>query len=73
MPHAQSRPLEGFAVLNDRPVACQIRGPTDPQGDRWHGEAVTDEVFHPQAVPPPYPAASAATHQSRPLGGFGAI
>ena len=31
-----------------------------------------DEVFHPQAVPP-YPAASAATHQSRPLGGFGAI
>ena len=39
-----SLPLEGFAVLNDRPVACQIRGPTDPQGDRWHGEAVTDEV-----------------------------
>ena len=31
-------------MLNDRPVACQIRGPTDPQGDRWHGEAVTDEV-----------------------------
>ena len=30
--------------MNDRPVACQIRGPTDPQGDRWHGEAVTDEV-----------------------------
>ena len=29
--------------MNDRPVACQIRGPTDPQGDRWHGEAVTDE------------------------------
>ena len=21
-------------MLNDRPVACQIRGPTDPQGDR---------------------------------------
>ena len=39
-----SLPLEGFAVLNDRPVACQIRGPTAPQGDRWHGEAVTDEV-----------------------------
>ena len=39
-----SLPLEGSAVLNDRPVACQIRGPTDPQGDRWHGEAVTDEV-----------------------------
>ena len=34
----------GSAVLNDRPVACQTRGPTDPQGDRWHGEAVTDEV-----------------------------
>ena len=31
-------------MLNDRPVACQIREPTDPQGDRWHGEAVTDEV-----------------------------
>ena len=30
----QSLPLEGFAVLNDTPVACQIRGPTDPQGDR---------------------------------------
>ena len=28
-----SLPLEGFAVLNDRPVACQIREPTDPQGD----------------------------------------
>ena len=40
----QSLPLEGSAVLNDRPVACQTRGPTDPQGDRWHGEAVTDEV-----------------------------
>ena len=23
-----------FAVLNDRPVACQTRGPTDPQGER---------------------------------------
>jgi len=41
---AKSLPLEGFAVLNDTPVACQIRGPTDPQGDRWHGAAVTDEV-----------------------------
>ena len=30
--------------MNDTPVACQIREPTDPQGDRWHGEAVTDEV-----------------------------
>ena len=53
-----SLPLEGFAVLNDRPVACQIRGPTDPQGDRWHGEAVTDEVLplsRPQAVSPQYP------------------
>ena len=49
-------------MLNDRPVACQIRGPTDPQGDRWHGEAVTDEVSprsgvkllrpRPQAAPP---------------------
>ena len=39
-----SLPLEGSAVLNDRPVACQTREPTDPQGDRWRGEAVTDEV-----------------------------
>ena len=31
-------------MLNDTPVACQIRGPTDPQGDRWHGEAVADEA-----------------------------
>ena len=30
----QSLPPGGAAVLNDRPVACQIRGPTDPQGDR---------------------------------------
>ena len=37
-------PLDGFAVLNDTPVACQTRRPTDPQGDRWHGEAVADEV-----------------------------
>ena len=42
--HPSSLPLEGSAVLNDRPVACQIRGPTDPQGDRWHGEAETDEA-----------------------------
>ena len=41
---SSSLPLGGFAVLNDTPVACQIRGPTDPQGDRWHGEAVADEV-----------------------------
>ena len=27
-PHLPSLPLEGFAVLNDRPMACQIRGPT---------------------------------------------
>ena len=31
-------------MLNDTPVACQTREPTDPQEDRWHGEAVTDEV-----------------------------
>ena len=30
-----SLPLEGATVLNDTPVACQTRGPTDPQGDRW--------------------------------------
>ena len=45
----QSLPLEGPAVLNDRPVACQIRGPTDPQGDRC----------------PHIPAASAATYPLR--------
>ena len=38
----QTFPLEVRG--SDRPVACQIRGPTDPQGDRWHDEAVTDEV-----------------------------
>ena len=31
-------------MLNDTPVACQTREPTDPQGDRWRGEAVTDEA-----------------------------
>ena len=31
---SSSLPLAGSAVLNDTPVACQIRGPTDPQGDR---------------------------------------
>ena len=35
-------------MLNDTPVACQIREPTDPQGDRWHGEAVADEASPPQ-------------------------
>ena len=44
-----SFPLEGFAVLNDTPVACQTRGPTDPQGDRC----------------PHIPAASAATYPLR--------
>ena len=53
-----SLPLEGFAVLNDRPVACQIRGPTDPQGDRWHGEAVADEVSPRSGVKLPVPAAA---------------
>ena len=33
-PSPKAFPLDGSAVLNDRPVACQIRGPTDPQGDR---------------------------------------
>ena len=37
------------AVLNDRPVACQIREPTDPQGDRC----------------PHIPAALAATYPLR--------
>ena len=44
MMHPSSLPLEGSAALNDTPVACQTRGPTDPQGDRWRGEAVADEV-----------------------------
>ena len=47
--HPSSLPLEGFAVLNDTPVACQIREPTDPQGDRC----------------PHIPAASAATYPLR--------
>ena len=36
-------------MLNDRPVACQTREPTDPQGDRRHGEAVTDIVSRSRA------------------------
>ena len=36
--------------MNDTPVACQTRGPTDPQGDRWRGEAVMDEVSPPQRI-----------------------
>ena len=44
-----SLPLERSAVLNDTPVACQTRGPTDPQGDRF----------------PHTPAASAATYPLR--------
>jgi hypothetical protein len=36
--HSISAPPQAFplgsAVLNDTPVACQTRGPTDPQGDR---------------------------------------
>ena len=48
-PQAPSLPLDGSAVLNDTPVACQIREPTDPQGDRWHGEAVTDIVSRSRA------------------------
>ena len=55
-----SLPLEGFAVLNDTPVACQTRGPTDPQGDRWHGEAVTDEVS-------PRPGASVSLSPTAPF------
>ena len=31
---SQAFPLDGSAVLNDTPVACQTREPTDPQGDR---------------------------------------
>ena len=42
-------PLDGFAVLNDTPVACQTRGPTDPRGDRY----------------PHIPAALAATYPLR--------
>ena len=45
----QAFPLDGSAVLNDTPVACQIREPTDPQGDRC----------------PHIPAALAATYPLR--------
>ena len=56
--------------MNDTPVACQIRGPTDPQGDRWHGEAETDEgSFVPRPArrqcPPNTTAALAATYPLR--------
>ena len=46
---SQAFPLDGSAVLNDTPVACQTREPTDPQGDRC----------------PHIPAASAATYPLR--------
>ena len=43
-----SLPLEGSeaarAAMNDSPVDCQNREWTEPQRDRWHGAAVTDEV-----------------------------
>ena len=59
-------------MLNDTPVACQTREPTDPQGDRWHGEAVTDEG---SLVPrparrrrPPYPG-GISRHQPKPPSG----
>ena len=46
-PHPPSLPLEGFAVLNDTPVACQTRGPTDPQGDRCpHIPAALAATYH---------------------------
>ena len=56
--------------MNDRPVACQTREPTDPQGDRWHGEAETDEgsfVSCParRQCPPNTTAALAATYPLR--------
>ena len=56
--------------MNDTPVACQTREPTDPQGDRWHGEAVTDEVslvLRParRQCSPNTTAASAATYPLR--------
>ena len=35
-PSPKAFPLDGSAVLNDTPVACQTRGPTDPQGNRCH-------------------------------------
>ena len=44
--------------MNDTPVACQTREPTDPQGDRWHGEAVADEASPRSGVKPPVPAAA---------------
>ena len=48
-PSPKAFPLDGSAVLNDTPVACQTRGPTDPQGDRC----------------PHIPAALAATYPLR--------
>ena len=49
-------------MLNDTPVACQTRGPTDPQGDRWHGEAETDEVSPRSGVKLPVPPAGGVPH-----------
>ena len=49
--------------MNDTPVACQTREPTDPQGDRWR--AAPDEVslpghFAPAAIRLPVPPPAGA-------------
>ena len=68
MTHPSSLPLEGFAVLNDTPVACQIREPTDPQGDRGPRRG---RMRRPSSPVPPAggvpipPAALAATYPLR--------
>ena len=45
MTHPSSLPLEGFAVLNDTPVACQIREPT--RRETGGSRRLTDEVLPP--------------------------
>ena len=48
--------------MNDTPVACQTRGPTAPQGDRWHGEAVTDKASPRSGVKLPVPPVGGVPH-----------
>ena len=46
-----------FAVLNDRPVACQTREPTDPQGERPPLQQSANAHRGAGKLPPSWPAA----------------
>ena len=56
--HPQAFPLEGSAVLNDTPVACQTRRPTDPQGDSAIGSGGFEGTGLCQGLPTSIPVVS---------------